>query len=201
MTTCREPAENLADNLLRDFETMWWTACKEASPAPAFLARTGGYEGTFLSFRGIRLAAVRCTGRRGQAAQAAVHQRPCAGKHSRREQEEVESHATAASCESYFWQKFAVLDMCMCWLQRAALCGGDWERGVHKAVLQGRRRPQSVRQRRWEELLPLLAAHCLKAQLCSRSALSPATSASRLSCPWAKDAAAPHSLDADAACK
>ena len=26
---CREPAENLAENLKRDFETMWWTACRE----------------------------------------------------------------------------------------------------------------------------------------------------------------------------
>ena len=28
---CREPAQNLADNLLRDFEDRWWTACRKVS--------------------------------------------------------------------------------------------------------------------------------------------------------------------------
>ena len=39
----REPAENLADNLLRDFETMWWNACREvgsnAHPISHFAAQ------------------------------------------------------------------------------------------------------------------------------------------------------------------
>ena len=26
---CREPKQNLSDNLLRDFEQGWWTACRE----------------------------------------------------------------------------------------------------------------------------------------------------------------------------
>ena len=26
---CREPKQNLSDNLLRDFEQSWWTACRE----------------------------------------------------------------------------------------------------------------------------------------------------------------------------
>ena len=28
---CREPAQNLADNLLRDFEERWWTICRKVS--------------------------------------------------------------------------------------------------------------------------------------------------------------------------
>lgn len=27
--SCREPAQNLADNLLRDFEERWWTICRK----------------------------------------------------------------------------------------------------------------------------------------------------------------------------
>ena len=28
---CREPAQNLAENLLRDFKDRWWTACRKVN--------------------------------------------------------------------------------------------------------------------------------------------------------------------------